>query len=299
MPVIVVTNSPPSSGANIRFEEELRKRCLDVMFCHPDRFAVRLEASSKLTYDRGVLLHPEFVVTRTGKAPHAIMVIRYMEAAGFEVANKSLPIEIALSKPRTMLLASAAGGLPIPETMIISGKDRAFTESNECPAEAVLKVPTGSCGGGVIVVKERGTMQAVFDMARAIDPRHSPLLVQQYLGDKPGVDVRVIVVDGRAIGAMERTAKKGEPRANLTLGAEGKRIDLTPELAAIAEKITALIGLDFAGVDLLYKGDHYAICEVNGSPGLKFEEITGISIVGAIADLVVRWLNSKRLLKAS
>jgi gamma-F420-2:alpha-L-glutamate ligase len=179
------------------------------------------------------------------------------------------------------MCAAAAAGLPIPKTMVLSAKE-GIIEWDTFPV--VLKLPIGSCGAGVIIIDKPSRLKAVVDMLKEVDLKRTPIILQEYLGDRPGVDVRVIVVGGRALGAMERVARSGEDRANLAQGGEGKPVELTAEMAAVAERITEVLGLAFAGVDLLYKRDHYAIAEVNSSPGLKFETICKINVAGKIAE---------------
>ena len=151
-----------------------------------------------------------------------------------------------------------------------------------------------SCGNGVMLVDNPNRLKAIFDMVKSIDLRETALLVQEYLDDRPGIDLRVLVIGGRAIGAMQRTAKKGEYRANLAQGAVGSKVELTPAIASISEKITQLLGLEFAGIDLLYKADQLVILECNSSPGLKFESVCKINVVGEIADYVVSRINGYR-----
>jgi RimK family alpha-L-glutamate ligase len=284
--VVIISNSPSD-----RFREEFKARNVDVLVCHPKRFALTVGTSSILTYDKEVFVRPDFVVTRTGSGPFTPNIIRCIEASGIRVANRIGPILRATDKWQTML-AAAAEGLPIPKTMLVSHSDQ-LSEWTEFPC--IVKIPAGcSCGNGVVLVDTPSRLKAIFDMVKSIDLRQTPLMVQEYLGDRPGVDLRVMVIAGRAIGAMQRTAKKGEFRANLAQGAVGEHVQLTPAIASISEKITQILDLDFAGVDLLFKGDRLVILEVNSSPGLKFERVCNINVVAHIADWVLSRINGCR-----
>jgi RimK family alpha-L-glutamate ligase len=294
MRVMVLTLGDRKSRFNSEIEKELMNRGVDVFFCHPDLFSITVGTDQILRYDGETFLLPDFVLTRTGASPHAQHVIDAIEAAKIDVANKGKAIRNAVDKWRTMFAASAAG-LLIPETTVLLAK-RGI--GSEAIVPAVLKLPTGSCGRGVVPVDKLSRLKAVVDLLNASGLRDSPILIQKYLEDRPGVDVRVIVVAGRALGAMERIAQNGEERANMAQGAKGRPVELTQEIAQIAERITAVLDLDFSGVDLLHAGNSYAICEVNSSPGVKFEDVCGINVVGKIADHIVNRLNSRRLLKA-
>jgi RimK family alpha-L-glutamate ligase len=284
---MVLTLNGPKSRFNRRIAKELRDRGVDLFFCHPDRFSITVGTNQVLRYDGNTFILPDFVLTRTGKSAHSQLVIEAFESAKIDVANTSKAIRDAVNKWRTMFAASAAG-LPIPETTVLLPKR---WSGKEMVGAAFLKLPTGSCGRGVVPVDKLSRLNAVVDLINASrDLRDSPIIIQESL--QTGIDVRVIVVAGRALGAMERNAPDGEERANMALGATGRAINLTPEIAAIAERISEVLGLSFSGVDLLYAKNHYAIAEVNSSPGLKFEEVCGINVVAKIADYIVDRLNA-------
>jgi gamma-F420-2:alpha-L-glutamate ligase len=297
MRVLVITLSGPHSHLAGRFREEFAARGADPFFCHPDKFAIVVDGENQfLTYDGKLFLRPDFVLTRTGTGEHAPNVIRAMEAAKFDVANRIDPILDAIDKGRAMVALKAADPtLPVPKSWIISSHDN-IPQRLEFPA--VLKRPTGSCGRGVMIVDTLSQLRAALDLIDTGDLKRRPVILQEYLGDRPGVDLRVIVVGGRALGAMQRVAKNGERRANMAQGAEGIPIELTPDMANISERASQALQLDFCGVDLLYKNDRFCIAELNSSPGLKFETVTKINIVGSIADFVVARFNAKHSLRS-
>jgi gamma-F420-2:alpha-L-glutamate ligase len=297
MRVIVVTGSSPTALANKRIGEELGARNAEVLFCHPKRFALTVGTSSTLVYDGRILARPDFVLTRTGKDPHTANVIRHMEFSGLDVANRIIPIQTAVDKAQTML-AAAGANLPIPKTMIVSGDVTVLAHWTDYPA--VVKLPTGSCGREVMLVDDASELKTIIQMLKSVDLKRTPIIVQEYMGDRVGVDLRVFVVDGRVIGAMERSATNdGEWRANLAQGGVGKPVEVTSSIAEISIRITNLLGLDIAGVDLLYKGDRYVICEVNSSPGLEIEKHCNVNVAGHIAEFVVNRIGSRIAPKAS
>jgi gamma-F420-2:alpha-L-glutamate ligase len=291
MHVVIFTKSSPKARANARIAEELEFRGAKVSFCHPNRFALTVGDSPTLTYNGESFSRPDYVLTRTGTGVHAANILRHMEAIGFDVGNRIGPIQTAIDKARTILAASAAR-LPIPKSLILSGQDDVLGNWTDFPA--VVKLPTGSCGRGVILVESESQLKALIQMVRAVDVKRNPILVQEYVRDRVGVDLRVFIIEGRIIGVMERSATvAGEWRANLAQGAVGRGLEVTPSIAEISLEIAKVIGLDIAGVDLLYRGDQYVICEVNSSPGMDIERHCKINVAAQIAEFVVNKVKAK------
>ena len=102
-----------------------------------------------------------------------------------------------------------------------------------------------------MIVDNMKRLKAALDLVRATDFQRRPVLLQEYLSSCPGVDWRIIVVNGRALGAMKRSSNNGEPHANIALGADAIPIDLAPEMAEISTRAANALGLDVCGVDLL------------------------------------------------
>jgi ribosomal protein S6--L-glutamate ligase len=111
------------------------------------------------------------------------------------------------------------------------------------------------------------------------------VLIQEFIEESRGRDVRALVVGGRVVGAMRREAKGGEFRSNLHRGGQGTALDLPPAFAEAALKATQAVGLEVAGVDLLEASGGPKVMEVNSSPGFEgLEQATGIDVAGAIID---------------
>jgi glutathione synthase/RimK-type ligase-like ATP-grasp enzyme len=100
MHFVIFTKSSPKASANVRIANALELRGVKVSFCHPNRFALTMSDAQVLTYDGERFARPDFVLTRTGSRGHAPQILRHMKAAGFNVANSSNAIQIAVDKPR-------------------------------------------------------------------------------------------------------------------------------------------------------------------------------------------------------
>jgi RimK family alpha-L-glutamate ligase len=178
---------------------------------------------------------------------------------------------------------AAAGALPIPKTMVHSAREGLLAEWTLFPC--VVKVGTGSHGKGVIIIETASQLRALVDLMKTLDPKRT-FLVQECM--RRGRDLRVLVIGGKAIGAMLRTAKDGDDRSGISAGGTGEPFPLTPDIVQLSEKISKLIGLEIAGVDLLFGPDNtMRICEINSAPGFRgFETYCGVDVAGEIAHFV-------------
>ena len=113
------------------------------------------------------------------------------------------------------------------------------------------------------------------------------LLVQEYMGERPGEDLRVLVVGGKVIGAMKRSAPEGDFRANITNGGTGQAYELTDEIEYIARETAKVLNLDIAGIDLLFDSRGFRVCEANSNPGFSgFETYCDIDVAEVITDYI-------------
>ena len=118
------------------------------------------------------------------------------------------------------------------------------------------------------------------------------IILQEFVEDSHGKDLRIIVVGGKVIGAMKRESVDGDFRANVTRGGGPKPVELDEQMEYLALESTKILGLDIGGVDLLYDGDSYKICEVNSSPGFNgMEKYTEIRVAEQIVTYVKNKLN--------
>ena len=144
----------------------------------------------------------------------------------------------------------------------------------------------GTQGIGVILAENQKAAKSVVEAFLKLEAN---MLVQEYIKEAKGADLRVFVVDGQVIGAMKRQAKEGEFRSNLHRGGSATVIQLTPEERATAIKSAKKLGLGIAGVDLLQSSRGPLVMEVNSSPGLEgIEGATGLDIAGRIIEYVER-----------
>ncbi|QDU61781.1 Ribosomal protein S6 modification protein [Planctomycetes bacterium Pan216] len=211
-------------------------------------------------------------------------VVRQFEMMGVFPANESQGISRSRDKLRCMQLLSRQGiGLPVTG-FAHSTKDIEGLLKTVNGAPCVIKLLEGTQGIGVILAETRKAAEAVIEAFRGLDAN---ILVQEFIKEAGGSDIRCIVVGGKVIAAMKRQAKPGEFRSNLHRGGSSEKIRLTPEERSTAVRAAKAMGLNVAGVDLIRSNHGPLVLEVNSSPGLEGIEVTsGIDVAGKIVEFI-------------
>lgn len=207
-------------------------------------------------------------------------VVRQFEMMGVFPANESQAITRSRDKLRCLQLLSRKGiGLPVTG-FAHSTKDIDGLIGIAGGAPLVVKLIEGTQGKGVILAETHKAAEAVIEAFRGLDAN---ILVQEYIKEAKGADIRCFIVGDRVVAAMKRQAPEGEFRSNLHRGGTAERIRLTPEERSTAVRSAKAMGLNVAGVDILRSNHGPLVMEVNSSPGLEgIEAATGIDVAGEI-----------------
>lgn len=276
------------SYENRRFQEEAEKMGIELQLVAPAQFdiIVTKEKGSILLNSSADL--PDCLIPRMGAGTDyfALAVIRHLERLGVFVLNSSQSIETAKDKLAT-LQTLAANNIPSPKTMLAKFPLNIDMIEREFRYPLIIKTVSGSHGKGVFLCENRAQLEDFADfMEISKDPKVN-LIIQEFVSSSKGKDIRVFVVGGRAIGAVLRKAKEGRFKANFSAGGEVARFNLNPSIEWLAVESAKLLGLDVTGVDILFDGDSYMVCEVNSSPGFEgFEKATGINVPKEVFDYV-------------
>ncbi|MGA9335170.1 MAG: 30S ribosomal protein S6--L-glutamate ligase [Rudaea sp.] len=267
-----------------------RVRVLDPLRCYmriaPSDFAVHYQGRALSDFDA--------VIPRIGASIsfYGTAVLRQLEMMGVFTPNSSDSILRARDKLRSLQLL-AREGIGLPATVFGDNPDDTtdlLAMLGEPPH--VIKLNEGAQGQGVLLAEKRSASQSVIEAFRGL---YANFLVQEYIGEAEGADIRCFVVGGRVIAAMRRQAREGEFRSNLHRGGSAHPVELS-----VAETDTALhaarsLGLNLAGVDLLRSHRGPLILEVNASPGLEgIEAATGVDVAGDIIEYLVRRIRKRR-----
>lgn len=242
-----------------------------------------LRGSRNVPRTRHILPNVDAIIPRIGASitTYGIAVVRHYETRGVLTIAPSLAIENSRDKLQSIHLMQSAG-LPLPRTTLISR----LAELSDAVQTVggypiVIKISRGTQGRGVILAENAATARAVL----AVFFRHGqrPVLVQEFIAEAGGRDIRLLIVGDRCVAAMERSAASGEFRANLHRGGVAAPFHPEPQTEQLALQAAALHQLGVAGVDLIHSSRGPLLLEVNSSPGLEgIERASRVDVAGAI-----------------
>jgi ribosomal protein S6--L-glutamate ligase len=282
---IVILSRRKNLYSTRRLIEAAEKRGHYVRVVDPLRCYMNLKAGLPTIYFKGEDLSGfDAVIPRIGASItfYGTAVVRQFEMMGVYVLNDSQGITRSRDKLRSMQLMSREGiGLPV--TGIAHSPDD--TEGlikliGEPPL--IIKLLEGTQGKGVVLAETRAAAESVIDAFRNLD---AYFLVQEFIAEAKGADLRCFVVGDKVVAAMQRKAKEGEFRSNLHRGGKAKQVPLNEEECAVALRAAAIVGLEVAGVDLIRGNRGPLVLEVNSSPGLEgIEKSTSLDVAGMIIE---------------
>ena len=242
---------------------------------------------NRITYHGEVAEDFDVVIPRLSRttAQYGEEVISHFEWIGTPVINRAKPIATARHKFHSLRIL-AQHGLPVPPSLTVGSTtflENAVAEIGNYPF--VVKPFYGTHGRAVMLLDTPTSLTSAVD---ALCDLHQDHVIQSFITDAGGVDIRALIVGGELIAAMKRSAPPGEFRANIHKGASGEALSLPDEYTRLAIEATAALELEIAGVDLLETNDGPVVLEVNPSPGFEeLETVTGINIADAIIEFAV------------
>lgn len=211
-------------------------------------------------------------------------VVRQFEMMNVFTTNDSLAISRSRDKLRCMQLLARKGiGLPVTG-FAHATKDIDGLLNIVGGAPVVIKLLEGTQGIGVILAETRKAAEAVIEAFRGLDAN---ILVQEYIKEAGGSDIRCFVVGDRVVASMKRQAKPGEFRSNIHRGGTAEKIRLTPEERSTAVRTAKALSLNVAGVDILRSNHGPVVMEANSSPGIEgIEQATGVNVAAKIIEFI-------------
>lgn len=228
------------------------------------------------------------VIPRIGASHtfYGTAVVRQFEMMGTYTINRSQAISRSRDKLRSMQVLSRRG-IALPVTGFAhSSKDVMGLIQIAGGAPLVVKLLEGTQGIGVVLCETSQAAESVIEAFRGLNAN---IIVQEFVKEAAGADVRCFVVGDKVVAAMKRQAKEGEFRSNVHRGGVATAIKITPDERATAVKAAQTMGLHVAGVDILRANNGPVVMEVNSSPGLEgIENATGIDIAGKIIRFLIK-----------
>ena len=284
---IAILSRKPTLYSTRRLKEAGEARGHDVRVIDYLRCYMNISSLKPVVMYQGTPLEDiDAVVPRIG-APrtfYGTAVVRQFEMMNVFSANESQAITRSRDKLRCLQLL-ARNGIGLPVTGFAhSTKDVDGLINAVGGAPLVVKLLEGTQGIGVVLAETRKAAESVIEAFRGLEAN---ILVQEYIKEAGGSDVRCFVVGGRVIAAMQRQARPGEFRSNLHRGGTAVAAKLTPEERSTAVRAAKAMGLNVAGVDVLRSNHGPVVMEVNSSPGLEgIERATGVDVAGRIVDFL-------------
>jgi gamma-F420-2:alpha-L-glutamate ligase len=289
MSAIIITKNDRNQYETSRLLDSFANKGIEAHDCHPDDFdlIVDTESHNGIKYRGKDLDMPKIVLCRFGAGilPFQLATLRQFEQNGVACVNSSISIDVVRDKLRTSQILSRHN-LPTPKTMLVRWPVDDGLVEQYIGFPCVIKVVTGSYGEGIYLCERKRDYKKLMEFIANLGAKKT-MLVQQYISHRPGEDLRVYVVGGKVLGAMKRTAPEGDFRANITGGGSGQDYPVDSIMEYLALETAKLMGLDIAGIDLLFDKEGYKICEANSNPGFQgFEKYVGIDVADRITDYI-------------
>ncbi len=286
---ILYKNPIEESWETNKLVEEFTKQDITVRVVNPndvDIFVDRDDRKSIIVGGKPRAL-PDFVIPRTGSGTTYFIkaIIRHLERLGVVLINGSDAIDNVKDKLYTQQVLGESN-LPVPKTLLVRHPIKLEWVEKNIGFPVIIKTLSGSFGAGVFLAENKKQFEQLVKMAE-ITKKSYNIIVQEFVKDSWGKDLRVFVLNGKVIGCMMRQATDEDFRANISRGGEGIPYQITEEIEWLGGESARLLDLDIAGVDLLFDNGGYKICEVNSSPGFEgMDKFTHTNIAEEIVNYV-------------
>lgn len=265
-----------------------KARNIDLEVVTPSQFELvvtRDDKKSILIDDKPTSI-PDFVIPRLGSATtyYAFAVIRQLEHLGTYVCNGAEAIRQVGDKLHMHQLL-AHSNLPTPKTMLVKFPVELEVVRREIGFPLIIKNVTGTQGSGIYLCEDEDKFVDVVELVYSNNEKAN-IIIQEFVKASKGVDLRAFVLGGRVVGCMRRSSSTSF-KANYSRGGKVEPYETTPEIEWLSTEAAKLVGLDIAGIDLLFDETGLKICEANSAPGFHgMEEAVGEHIAEDILDYI-------------
>ena len=283
---IGILSQKASLYSTARLKEAAKQRGHEVRVVDYTRCYINITSHRPQVLLGGEPLHFDAIIPRIGASMtfYGTAVVRQFEMMGIYSANTSQAISRSRDKLRCLQLLAREGiGLPVT-SFARSPKDIDSLIEIVGGAPLVIKLLEGTQGVGVVLAETDKAAESVISAFRQLDAN---ILVQEFIKEAGGSDLRAFVVGGKVVAAMKRQGPEGDFRSNLHRGGTASRVKLSPEERQTAVRAAKVLRLNVAGVDLLRSNHGPVVMEVNSSPGLEgIEGSTEKDVAGSIIEFL-------------
>lgn len=292
---IAILSNGPGNYSTRRLKEEAIKRGHQVeVIKYRDCYASIEQNNPTVSYRGEDLGKFDAIIPRiaSNMTFYGTAIVRQLEMQGAYTVSSSIAISRSRDKLRSMQLL-AKSGVGIPKTVVSRNTtdiDNLLEQLGGMPV--IIKLARGTHGNGVVLAETKKAAKSVLQAFYLTNDDGTNILLQEFVKESAGTDIRAFVVGSRVVASMKRQSLDDDFRSNLHKGGEGTVIKLTDEERKVAVKAAKAMGLNIAGVDMMRSERGPLILEVNASPGFGIEKVTGRDVAGAVIEYVE--LNAKR-----
>jgi ribosomal protein S6--L-glutamate ligase len=284
---IVVLSTNPKLYSTHRLMEAGKARGHQMVVLNHKRCYMNITTMRPSIHYKGEAVEGvDAVIPRIGASVsfYGTAVVRQFEMMGVYSVNESMAITRSRDKLRALQLLSRKGiGLPVTG-FANSPDDTEDLLDFVGGAPVVIKLLEGTQGVGVVLGETRKAAESVIEAFRGLNAN---FMVQEFIKEAGGSDIRCFVIGDKVVASMKRTGKEGDFRSNLHRGGSAELVRITPEERSTAVRSAKIMGLNVAGVDLLRSNHGPVVMEVNSSPGLEgIESATGKDIAGQVIQFI-------------
>jgi ribosomal protein S6--L-glutamate ligase len=271
-----------------RLKEEAEKRGHKLRIINLAKCFVNITNETPAIYDYSgkIIKDLDAVIPRIEPAItfFGTAILRQFEMLGVYSLNNSLAVLRARDKLRSLQIL-AKNGIPMPSTGLAhspTSTDSIIKSLGGAPL--IVKLVEGTEGEGVVLAETNSAAKSVISVFKQLNAN---VIVQEFIKESSGRDIRCFVIGNKVVASMERVAKEGEYRANFHLGADVRDVKITAIERAMAIKTAKVMGMDVAGIDILRSNRGPLVLEVNSSPGLEgIERATKVNVAGLMIDYI-------------
>ena len=284
---LAILSCGPKAYSTRRLKEAALQRKHEVKVLNTLKFAIDLQQGTPELYFRQKRLsHYDAVLPRIGASItyYGTAVVRQFQEMDIFCANPAFGIANSRDKLRSLQILSRHH-IGIPRTTFVRDKKDVLPAIERVGgAPVIIKLIEGTQGIGVLLAETTKAAESIIELLQS---QRQNVLIQKFVAESKGKDIRAFVVGDRVVAAMRRVAQGQEFRSNVHRGGVAEAVELTDEYADTAVRAAQITGLRIAGVDMLESKTGPQIMEVNSSPGLEgIEKCTGLDIAGAVIDYI-------------
>ncbi len=285
---IAILSNGNANYSTRRLVAEAEQRGHDVRVIKYKNCYLSLEEKHSNVYYKGKKLSGfDAVIPRISNSMtrYGCAVVRQLEMQGIWMASSSIAITRARDKLRSQQILAKAG-VDTPKTLVSRNTADIDDLLEQIGLPVIIKLASGTHGNGVVLAETKKAAKSALQAFYLYNEDGTNILLQEYVKESAGTDIRAFVVGSRVVASMKRQSLDDDFRSNLHKGGEGTSIKLTPEEKRIAVRAAKAMGLHIAGVDLMRSNQGPMVLEVNASPGFGIEKVTGRNVAAKIIDYV-------------